>query len=62
MQTTTKQQPLIDRLSILLSDVKAVATALADNSIDDRLPVDPAVLSCLHKELIAIRRQLDAAS
>jgi hypothetical protein len=60
--TTFKQQPLIDRLVVLLEESKAIAAAVADNAIDDHQPLSPEVLSFLQKELITIRRQVDAAS
>ena len=61
MHVSKKNQPVVDRLIMLLSQSEYVADAIADNSLDDRHPLDPEIVINLKCSLVKIADALDIA-
>ena len=59
MKISKKNQPVVDRLFLLLSTAEEVAAAILDNAIDDQEPLDPAIRLNLTSKLINIADSLD---
>jgi len=61
MHVSKKNQPVVDRLIMLLAQSEYVADAIADNSLDDRHPLDPGIVINLKCSLVKIADSLDIA-
>lgn len=59
MKVSKKNQPVVDRLFLLLATAEEVAAAILDNAIDDQEPLDTAVRLNLTSKLINIADSLD---
>tara|TARA_R100000458_G_scaffold53587_1_gene56007 strand:- start:580 stop:777 length:198 start_codon:yes stop_codon:yes gene_type:complete len=56
-----KQQPVVDRLVLLLSTAKAVASAISDNAIEENKSLDDEALLLLSRDLNSIKDYLHTA-
>jgi len=61
MHVSKKNQPVIDRLILLLAQSEHVADAILDNALDDGERVDPDVVSGLTQYLVRIADILSTA-
>jgi len=61
MHVSKKNQPVVDRLIILLAQSEHVADAILDNALDDGERVDPKVVSGLTQYLVRIADILSAS-
>jgi hypothetical protein len=61
MHVSKKNQPVLDRLILLLAQSENVADAILDNALDDGERVDPEVVSGLTQYLVRIADILNAA-
>jgi len=61
MHVSKKNQPVVDRLIILLAQSEHVADAILDNALDDGERVDPEVVSGLTQYLVRIADVLSAS-
>ncbi len=61
MSVSTKNQPVVDRLIILLAQSEHVADAILDNALDDGERVDPDVVAGLTQYLVRIADILSTA-
>jgi hypothetical protein len=61
MHVSKKNQPVIDRLILLLAQSEHVADAILDNALDDGERVDPEVVSGLTQYLVRIADILSTA-
>lgn len=61
MEISKKNQPVVDRLILLLSNSEAVADAILDNALYDMEALDPTLVLNLKSKLINIANSLDAA-
>ena len=61
MHVSKKNQPVVDRLIILLAQSEHVADAILDNALDDGERVDPEVVSGLTQYLVRIADILSTA-
>lgn len=59
MKISKKNQPVVDRLFLLLATAEEVAAAILDNAIDDQEPLDTTVRLNLTSKLINIADSLD---
>ena len=59
MKVSKKNQPVVDRLFLLLATAEEVAAAILDNAIDDQEPLDTTVRLNLTSKLINIADSLD---
>ena len=59
MKVSKKNQPVVDRLFLLLATAEEVAAAILDNAIDDQEPLDSTVRLNLTSKLINIADSLD---
>ena len=61
MTVSMKQQPVVDRLVLLLSTAKAVASAISDNAIEENKSLDDEALLLLSRDLNSIKDYLHTA-
>ena len=61
MHVSKKNQPVVDRLILLLAQSEHVAHAILDNALDDGERVDPEVVSGLTQYLVRIADILSTA-
>jgi|TARA_X000001382_G_scaffold99186_2_gene73663 hypothetical protein len=61
MHVSKKNQPVLDRLILLLAQSENVADAILDNALDDGERVDPEVVAGLTQYLVRIADILNAA-
>jgi len=61
MSVSMKQQPVVDRLVLLLSTAKAVASAISDNAIEENKSLDDEALLLLSRDLNSIKNYLHTA-
>jgi hypothetical protein len=61
MQTSIRQNPVIDHLADLLDNSKAVAAAISDNAIDEQLPIPVDLLQSFCNDLERIKAYLITA-
>jgi hypothetical protein len=61
MHVSKKNQPVVDRLILLLAQSEHVADAILDNALDDGERVDPDVVSGLTQYLVRIADILSTA-
>tara|TARA_R100001443_G_scaffold105441_1_gene114428 strand:+ start:275 stop:493 length:219 start_codon:yes stop_codon:yes gene_type:complete len=61
MHVSKKNQPVVDRLILLLAQSEHVADAILDNALDDGERVDPEVVSGLTQYLVRIADILSTA-
>ena len=61
MTVSMKQQPVVDRLVILLSTAKDVAAAISDNAIEENKSLDQEALLLLSRDLNSIKDHLHTA-
>ena len=61
MSVSMKQQPVVDRLVLLLSTAKAVASAISDNAIEENKSLDDEALLLLSRDLNSIKDYLHTA-
>jgi hypothetical protein len=57
-----RQQPVVSRLSVLIDEAKAVASAVLDNSIDESRPIPLETQQHLCKQFAEINSLIDRAS
>ena len=61
MHVSKKNQPVVDRLILLLAQSENVADAILDNSLDDQERLDPEVVAGLMQYLVRTADILNAA-
>jgi len=61
MHVSKKNQPVVDRLILLLAQSENVADAILDNALDDQERLDPKVVAGLTQYLVRIADILNAA-
>ena len=61
MHVSKKNQPVVDRLILLLAQSEHVADAILDNSLDDQERLDPEVVAGLMQYLVRTADILNAA-
>ena len=61
MSVSSKNEPVVDRLILLLAQAKYTAAAIADNAIDDQLPIDDESIMMLSRDLNSIKNYLHTA-
>ena len=61
MHVSKKNQPVVDRLILLLAQSENVADAILDNALDDGERVDPDVVAGLTQYLVRIADILSTA-
>ena len=57
-----RQQPVVSRLSVLVDEAKAVASAVLDNSIDESRPIPVETQQHLCKQFAELNALIDRAS
>ena len=61
MSVSFKNEPVVDRLILLLAQAKYTAAAIADNAIDDQVPIDDESIMMLSRDLNSIKNYLHTA-
>ena len=61
MHVSKKNQPVLDRLILLLAQSENVADAILDNALDDAERLDPEIVAGLTQYLVRIADILNAA-
>ena len=61
MSVSMKQRPVVDRLVLLLSTAKAVASAISDNAIEENEALDQEALLMFSRDLNSIKHHLHTA-
>ena len=61
MHVSKKNQPVVDRLILLLAQSENVADAILDNALDDQEHLDPKVVAGLMQYLVRTADILNAA-
>ena len=61
MSVSTKNEPVVDRLILLLSQSEYVADAILDNALEEKKRLDPKVVAALTQNLVRIADILSAA-
>ena len=61
MPVSNKNEPVVDRLIILLNQAKITAAAIADNAIDDNQPIDTDSLLMISRDILAISDLIEVA-
>ena len=61
MHVSKKNQPVVDRLILLLAQSEHVADAILDNALDDQERLDPEVVAGLMQYLVKVADILNAA-
>jgi len=58
MSVSPKNEPVVDRLILILAQAKNTAAAIADNAIDDQIPIDDESIMMLSRDLNSIKNYL----
>ena len=61
MSVSTKNEPVVDRLILLLNQSEYVADAILDNALEEKKRLDPKVVAALTQNLVRIADILAAA-
>ena len=61
MPVSTKNEPVVDRLILLLTQSKYVADAILDNALEEKKRLDPKLVAALTQNLVRIADILSAA-
>ena len=61
MSVSTKNEPVVDRLILLLNQSEYVADAILDNALEEKKRLDPEVVAALTQNLVRIADILNAA-
>ena len=61
MSVSTKNEPVVDRLILLLTQSEYVADAILDNALEEKKRLDPKVVAALTQNLVRIADILSAA-
>ena len=61
MSVSTKNEPVVDRLILLLNQSEYVADAILDNALEEKKRLDPKVVAALTQNLVRIADILSAA-
>ena len=61
MSVSTKNEPVVDRLILLLNQSEYVADAILDNALEEKKRLDPKVVAALTQKLVVIADILYAA-
>ena len=61
MSVSTKNEPVVDRLILLLTQSEYVADAILDNALEEKKRFDPKVVAALTQNLVRIADILNAA-
>jgi len=61
MPVSTKNEPVVDRLILLLNQSEYVADAILDNALEEKKRLDPKVVAALTQNLVRIADILSAA-
>ena len=61
MSVSTKNEPVVDRLILLLTQSEYVADAILDNALEEKKRLDPKVVAALTQNLVRIADILNAA-
>ena len=61
MSVSTKNEPVVDRLILLLTQSEYVADAILDNALEEKKRLDPKIVAALTQNLVRIADILNAA-
>tara|TARA_R100000655_G_C2933964_1_gene184512 strand:+ start:462 stop:680 length:219 start_codon:yes stop_codon:yes gene_type:complete len=61
MSVSTKNEPVVDRLILLLTQSEYVADAILDNALEEKKRLDPKLVAALTQNLVRIADILSAA-
>tara|TARA_R100000458_G_C8264793_1_gene239945 strand:+ start:1619 stop:1837 length:219 start_codon:yes stop_codon:yes gene_type:complete len=61
MSVSTKNEPVVDRLILLLTQSEYVADAILDNALEEQKRLDPKIVAALTQKLVVIADILNAA-
>ena len=61
MSVSTKNEPVVDRLVLLLNQSEYVADAILDNALEEKKRLDPKLVAALTQNLVRIADILSAA-
>jgi len=61
MSVSTKNEPVVDRLILLLNQSEYVADAILDNALEEKKRLDPKLVAALTQNLVRIADILNAA-
>ena len=61
MSVSTKNEPVVDRLILLLNQSEYVADAILDNALEEQKRLDPKLVAALTQNLVRIADILNAA-
>ena len=61
MPVSTKNEPVVDRLILLLNQSEYVADAILDNALEEQKRLDPKLVAALTQNLVRIADILAAA-
>ena len=61
MSVSTKNEPVVDRLILLLNQSEYVADAILDNALEEKKRLDPKLVAALTQNLVRIADILSAA-
>ena len=61
MPVSTKHEPVVDRLILLLNQSEYVADAILDNALEEQKRLDPKLVAALTQNLVRIADILAAA-
>jgi len=61
MSVSTKNEPVVDRLILLLTQSEYVADAILDNALEEKKRLDPKLVAALTQYLVRIADILNAA-
>ena len=61
MPVSTKNEPVVDRLILLLNQSEYVADAILDNALEEQKRLDPKLVAALTQNLVRIADILNAA-
>jgi len=61
MSVSTKNEPVVDRLILLLTQSEYVADAILDNALEEQKRLDPKLVAALTQNLVRIADILNCA-
>jgi len=61
MTISKKQEPVVDRMVLLLEQSKSVSAAIADNAMDSSDPLDSETIMLFARQLNSIKQFLHSA-
>ena len=61
MSVSIKNEPVVDRLILLLTQSEYVADAILDNALEEKKRLDPKLVAALTQKLVRIADILSAA-